>query len=81
LQAWRSSGIAVDRLYIKLLTNLDADETLRQQCLVAVEDLRKAHHKLMQGLKRKKKQREVFQEQLDFGIALTKMYSTIQQIK
>jgi len=81
LKAWRSSGMGADSLYIKLLTNLDADEALRQQCLAAVENLRKAHHKLMEDLKEKKDLKEVYAELRDYGASLNQMHSTSSKIK
>ena len=81
LKAWRSSGMGADSLYIKLLTNLDADETLRQQCLAAVENLRKAHHKLMLDLQEKKNLKEVYGEFVDYGASLHQMHSTSSKIK
>ncbi len=81
LKAWRSPGMGADSLYIKLLTNLDADETLRQQCLAAVESLRKAHHKLMLDLQEKKNLKDVYAELRDYGASLHQMHSTSSKIK
>ncbi len=81
LKAWRSPGIGADSLYIKLLTNLDADETLRQQCLVSVQNLRKAHHKLMEDLQEKKNLKDVYAELQGYGASLRQMHSTSSKIK
>ena len=81
LKAWRSSGMGADSLYIKLLTNLDADETLRQQCLAAAENLRKAHHKLMEDLQEKKNLKEVYEELQGYGASLRQLHSTSSKIK
>jgi len=81
LYAWRSTGIGADSLYINLLDNLDADELLRQQCLAAVEKLRKAHHKLMEDLQEKKTLKEIYAELQDYGQSIGKMNSTLKTIK
>jgi len=81
LKAWRSSGIGADSLYVKLMENLDADEMLRKQCLDAVKDLRKAHHKLMEDLQEKKNLKEVYAETKAYGQSINQMYSTYKTIK
>jgi hypothetical protein len=81
LSAWRSSGMGADSLYLKLMADLDADETLRQQCLLAVKSLRKAHAKLLQDLQQKKDLKEVYIELQDYGTSINQMYSTYKKIK
>ncbi len=81
LAAWHASGFEADRLYIQLLQNLDATEELRQQCLTAVKNLRKAHHKLFVDLQQRKNLKEIYTELQDYGAAVGQMNATIKKIK
>ncbi len=81
VRAWRSSGIGADSLYLKLLFNLDQTEILRQQCVTAIVNLRKAHHKLLEDLQKKKNLTEVYTEMQQYGNSLNQMYSTFKKIK
>jgi hypothetical protein len=81
LDAWRTSSFEPDRLYLTLLQNLDADELLRQQCITAVINLRKAHAKLLQDLDKKKELTEIYTDLQDYATSISEMNTTTKSIK
>ena len=79
--AWHASGFESDRLFITSLQNLDAEETLRRQCLEAVRNLRKAHARLLADLQNKKSLKEIYTELRAYGGSVGEMNATTKKIK
>lgn len=81
LDAWHTGSFDADNLYLKSLTELDAAEALRVQCLAAADELVKAHHLLHKDLQEKKKIKDMYAALQGYSAAVSQVYATYKKIK
>jgi hypothetical protein len=81
IQKQRASSLASDQDCFQMLADLDNLDSLYNQTLVAIGNLKKAHHKLLADIQEKKTLKEIVAELQEYGDDVKKMYTTLKAIK